>query len=204
MSVASLFLILLILALPVCLALTLAVYFIYKFFYNKHLTKAVTSEVKLRKWLPPFAVILISLFIFISASAAVAFLLYGYKFNTSTGSMSYNDSVLQITEKDGKYYVTSNDGILKESQSQFGDTVVNTYMNRSEVFITVDIKDEKDVAYFVVNEDGHEMKIEYKKKDDLTFLNPVPIYITLQDESESIEMTLYDWDDNSIGTVKVN
>ncbi|MCR5618373.1 MAG: hypothetical protein K6F83_08795 [Clostridiales bacterium] len=204
MSVASLFLILLILALPVCLALTLAVYFIYRFFYNKHLTKAVTSEVKLRKWLPPFAVILISLFIFISASAAVAFLLYGYKFNTSTGSMSYNDSVLQITEKDGKYYVTSNDGILKESQSQFGDTVVNTYMNRSEVFITVDIKDEKDVAYFVVNEDGHEMKIEYKKKDDLTFLNPVPIYITLQDESESIEMTLYDWDDNSIGTVKVN
>lgn len=204
MSVASLFLILLILALPVCLALTLAVYFIYRFFYNKHLTKAVTSEVKLRKWLPPFAVILISLFIFISASAAVAFLLYGYKFNTSTGSMSYNDSVLQITEKDGKFYVTSNDGILKESQSQFGDTVVNTYMNRSEVFITVDIKDEKDVAYFVVNEDGHEMKIEYKKKDDLTFLNPVPIYITLQDESESIEMTLYDWDDNSIGTVKVN
>ncbi len=204
MSVASLFLILLILALPVCLALTLAVYFIYRFFYNKHLTKAVTSEVKLRKWLPPFAFILISLFIFISASATVAFFLYGYKFNTSTGSMSYNDSVLQITEKDGKYYVTSNDGILKESQSQFGDTVVNTYMNRSEVFITVDIKDEKDVAYFVVNEDGHEMKIEYKKKDDLTFLNPVPIYITLQDESESIEMTLYDWDDNSIGTVKVN
>ena len=190
MAFSALFIILLLVALPVSLAITLVVYFIYKFFYNKHLNKAIQSETKLRKWLSPFVVVLITAGCCVALVLGVTFMLYMFQYNTNSGSSTMNQAMLQISEKNGEYEVKSNTGYLMQKQFDLDGVSITSYNNENELFAVFDIKDSEKVDYFMVYEGDSSKKIEYKDLDD-KFMNPFEMYIDIQYENEPIRIEVY-------------
>ena len=183
MAFSALFIILLLVALPVSLAFTLIVYFIYKFFYNKHLNKAIQSETKLRKWLSPFVVVLITIGCCVVCVLGMTYMVYMFKYNVNSGSSTMNQAMLQINEKNGEYEVKSNTGFLMQKQFDLDGVSITSYNNENELFAVFDIKDSEKVDYFIVYEGDESKKVEYKDLDD-KFLNPFEMYIDIQYENE--------------------
>ncbi len=193
MAFSALFIILLLVALPVSLAFTLIVYFIYKFFYNKHLNKAIQSETKLRKWLSPFVVVLITIGCCVVCVLGMTYMVYMFKYNVNSGSSTMNQAMLQINEKNGEYEVKSNTGFLMQKQFDLDGVSITSYNNENELFAVFDIKDSEKVDYFIVYEGEESKKVEYKDLDD-KFLNPFEMYIDIQYENEPIKIEVYSED----------
>ena len=195
---SALFPILVILALPVAIGLVLTIYFIYRHFYNKHVNKVLGGETGLKKWIPPYAVVLISiaaiLVIFVSATVG---LVRNYMFQKSSGgTLDYR--VLE----DGSYQVITDDMLTCE----YKDTPhieITVYKSDLQIFADVKVKDPVNVKSFKACVDCEETEILYKNEDN-EFMDHVPLFFEEGSRSKDIDLNVLGEDGAVLESIVIN
>lgn len=207
MSIASSILTaVLLLSVPIGVVLVLIVYFIYKNLYTKHANKALQegSGVKRKKWLPPFAVVLITICIEVVLAIGIvvgAVLLFRFNTSSSATRTIVGNNTLNVMKNEDGYEVTSLTGKveIKSFSSDYFDAVA--YFDDNQIFVTVDIIDSDKVDHFIVHEDDAETEVLYKNADD-EYLETVPIELERQSEDEVVTIDVC-FSDGSFETIKI-
>ena len=192
---AATFPVMILLLVPVCIALVLAVYFIYRALYNKHVNKALNEGVKIKRWLPPFAVVLITVAILVVGGICGTVLvtrMYIADYKTAgSGGITYT------INEDGVFEVTSVDPMIVENKTN--DLIeVMVYKTDSQIFADMKILAPEKIEKFIVHTGAEDEEIFYKNPDD-EYMEHMPLFFSDSARSSKIVIDAILEGDGSVG-----
>ena len=192
---AASFPILVLLFIPICIALILAVYFIYRSLYNKHVNKALAEGAKITKWLPPFAVVLITVAILVIGGITGIVLLtrmYIADYKTvGSGGITYT------INGDGVFEVSSVDPMIVENKTN--DLIeVMVYKTDSQIFTDMKILEPEKIEKFIIHTGADDEEVFYKNPDD-EYMEHMPLFFNGDSRSSKIVIDVIMEGDHSVG-----
>jgi len=169
-----------------CIAVTLAVYFIYRLLYNKHLDKVLKAQTT-KKWPSLLSVVLCAIVIEVVLCFGVVFLINSHLSKTINGYGE--DGQLYITQDSDYNYLVSckEDMEVKSYANDLAD--VTSYKSSKQIFAEISIKDASRIDYFIVYEGDEVTETKYKNEEEEHF-DKVPLFINKYSDDEDIRVTM--------------